>query len=80
MSDGIKFEEPCSTENGDSPVLDSLQSILALPLSQPSNVEDTNFVLARTPKLRKLSLYRGPKDWEEICFPELRNLTHLSKN
>lgn len=74
ISEEIKLQKPCAN-HGYPSALNSLQSLSALPFFQPS--EDTEFVLARTPNLRKVAFYRGPNEGETFSLPNLSYLSHV---
>lgn len=70
ISGKLEFEKPCFNY-----VLDNLQSLSALPLSH--STEDSEFILKRTPNLRKLTFHNSLITLEKISIPDLSNLTHL---
>ncbi|KVH88783.1 hypothetical protein Ccrd_025772 [Cynara cardunculus var. scolymus] len=74
ISEEIEFEPP-SASHGYPPLLESLQCISALPASK-SRMDIKPF-FKRTPNLKRVVFYRGPRETKQIILPSLANLIQL---
>ncbi|CAA2938933.1 late blight resistance homolog R1B-14 [Olea europaea subsp. europaea] len=74
ISEEIEIEAPSSNSGGPY-LLNELQTLSALKL--PHSGKDSEDILARTPNLRKLTFYRGPRTEGSFSVPNLANLSNL---